>query len=220
LPCVVSFFAATLALSLSKLGYKVGLLDIDFTSPSTHVILNVEDVSPKEEKGIIPPLAHDLRYMSITYYTGDRPTPLRGIDVSNVLIELLAITQWGTLDFLVLDLPPGLGDVTLDTIRLIKAVTFLIITTPSKIAFETVRKLIQLLTEQHATIIGVVENMKMRDSTIIQEQVKEQNISFLGEIAFDPDLEDAIGDVDKLRTTKFMNTVEEILSKHPEITKH
>jgi len=62
--------------------------------------------------------------------------------------------------------------------------------------------------------------MKMRDSTIIQEQVKEQNISFLGEIAFDPDLEDAIGDVDKLRTTKFMNTVEEILSKHPEITKH
>ena len=215
-----SFFASTLALSLSKLGYKVGLLDIDFTSPSTHVILNVEDVSPKEEKGIIPPLAHDLRYMSITYYTGDRPTPLRGIDVSNVLIELLAITQWGTLDFLVLDLPPGLGDVTLDTIRLIKAVTFLIITTPSKIAFETVRKLIQLLTEQHATIIGVVENMKIRDSTIIQEQVKEQNISFLGEIAFDPDLEDAIGDVDKLRTTKFMNTVEEILSKHSEITKH
>ena len=215
-----SFFASTLALSLSKLGYKVGLLDIDFTSPSTHVILNVEDVSPKEEKGIIPPLAHDLRYMSITYYTGDRPTPLRGIDVSNILIELLAITQWGTLDFLVLDLPPGLGDVTLDTIRLIKAVTFLIITTPSKIAFETVRKLIQLLTEQHATIIGVVENMKMRDSTIIQEQVKEQNISFLGEISFDPDLEDAIGDVDKLRTTKFMNTVEEILSKHPEITKH
>jgi hypothetical protein len=62
--------------------------------------------------------------------------------------------------------------------------------------------------------------MKMRDSIIIQEQVKEQNISFLGEIAFDPDLEAAIGDVDKLRTTKFMNTVEEILSKHPEITKH
>jgi len=215
-----SFFASTLALSLSKLGYKVGLLDIDFTSPSTHVILNVEDVSPKEEKGIIPPLAHDLRYMSITYYTGDRPTPLRGIDVSNVLIELLAITQWGTLDFLVLDLPPGLGDVTLDTIRLIKAVTFLIITTPSKIAFETVRKLIQLLTEQQARIVGVVENLKMRDSSFIRKQVKKHNISFLGEIAFDPDLEDAIGDVDKLQTTKFMNAVEEILSKHPTITKH
>jgi ATP-binding protein involved in chromosome partitioning len=215
-----SVFASTLVLALSKQGYKVGLLDIDFTSPSTHVILDVEDVSPKEEKGIIPPLAHDLRYMSITYYTGDRPTPLRGVDVSNVLIEFLAITQWGPLDFLVLDLPPGLGDVTLDIIRLIKAVTFLIITTPSKIAFKTVRKLIQLLTEQHARIVGVVENLKMRDSSFIREQVKEHDISFLGEIAFDPDLEDAIGDVDKLRTTKFMNSVEEILSKHPTITKY
>ena len=213
-----SVFASTLALSLSKHGYKVGLLDIDFTSPSTHVILGVEDVSPAERKGIIPPLIHDMRYMSITYYSGDYPTPLRGIDVSNVLIEFLAITQWGVLDFLVLDLPPGLGDLTLDTIRLIKAVTFLIITTPSKIAFETVRKLIQLLKEQHASIVGVVENMKMRDSPFIREQVKEHDLSFLGEIAFDPDLEDAIGDVDKLRTTKFMNAVEEILSNHPEIT--
>jgi ATP-binding protein involved in chromosome partitioning len=215
-----SVFASTLALSLSKHGYKVGLLDIDFTSPSTHVILNVKDVSPSEEKGIIPPLIHDLRYMSITYYSGDHPTPLRGIDVSNVLIELLATTKWGALDFLVLDLPPGLGDLTLDTIRLIKAVTFLIITTPSKIAFETVRKLIQLLTEQHASIVGIVENMKMRDSPYIREQVKEHDVSFLGEIAFDPDLEDAIGDINKLRTTKFMNAVEEILSNYSEITNH
>jgi len=214
-----SVFASALALSLSKHGYKVGLLDIDFTSPSTNLILGVEAVSPAEEKGIIPPLVHDLRYMSITYYSRDRPTPLRGIDVSNVLIEFLAITQWGVLDFLVLDLPPGLGDVTLDTIRLIKAVTFILITTPSKIAFETVRKLIQLLSEQHARIIGVVENMKMRDSSFIQNQVKEHGVSFLGEIAFDRDLEDAIGDVDKLQETKFMNAVEEILSNHPKITK-
>ena len=214
-----SVFASALALSLSKHGYKVGLLDIDFTSPSTNLILGVEAVSPAEEKGIIPPLVHDLRYMSITYYSRDRPTPLRGIDVSNVLIEFLAITQWGVLDFLVLDLPPGLGDVTLDTIRLIKAVTFILITTPSKIAFETVRKLIQLLSEQHARIIGVVENMKMRDSSFIQNQVKEHGVSFLGEIAFDRDLEDAIGDVDKLQETKFMNALEEILSNHPEITK-
>ena len=57
--------------------------------------------------------------------------------------------------------------------------------------------------------------MKMRDSPFIRKQVKKHDISFLGEIAFDPDLEDAIGDVDKLRTTKFMNAVEEILSNHP-----
>ncbi len=212
-----SVSATALALSLSKHGYTVGLLDIDFTSPSTHVILGVEDVYPEEEKGVIPPLVHGLKYMSITYYSGDYPTPLRGIDVSNVLIEILAITQWESLDFLVLDLPPGIGDLTLDTIRLIDKVNFLIITTPSKIAFETVRKLILLLQEQHVNILGVIENMKMRDSPFIREQVEGFNLSFLGEIAFDSALEDSVGAVGKLLQTKFMKTVDEILSKNPVI---
>jgi ATP-binding protein involved in chromosome partitioning len=212
-----SVFASTLALALAQRGYKVGLLDIDFTSPSTHLILGVDAVSPVEEKGIIPPLVHDLSYMSIIYYTRDHPTPLRGSDVSNVLIELLAITQWGALDVLVLDLPPGLGDLTLDVIRFITATTFLLITTPSKLAFETARKLIRLLREQHTSIGGVVENMTRKDSPFIQSQVKRQSVSFLGAIAFDPDLEDAIGDVEKLQATKFMNAVNEILSNHPEI---
>jgi len=212
-----SVCAAALALSLSKHHFRVGLLDIDFTSPSTHVILGVEDVYPEEEKGVTPPLVHGLRYMSITYYSGDYPTPLRGNDVSNVLIEILAITQWGALDFLVLDLPPGIGDLTLDTIHLINRVSCLIITTPSKIAFETVRKLIQLLKEQHVSILGVIENMKMRDSQFIREQVEGYDVSFLGEIAFDPDLEASVGAVDKLLQTNFMRTVEEILSENPEI---
>jgi ATP-binding protein involved in chromosome partitioning len=212
-----SVFASTLALVLAQRGYKVGLLDIDFTSPSTHLILGVDAVSPVEEKGIIPPLVHDLSYMSIIYYTRDHPTPLRGSDVSNVLIELLAITQWGALDVLVLDLPPGLGDLTLDVIRFITAVTFLLITIPSTLAFETVKKLIRLLQEQHASIGGVVENMTRKDSSFIQNQVKRRNVSFLGAIAFDTDLEDAIGDVKKLQATRFMNAVDEILSNHPEI---
>jgi len=212
-----SVCASALALSLSKHGYRVGLLDIDFTSPSTHVILGVEDVYPEEEKGVIPPQVHGLKYMSITYYSGAYPTPLRGIDVSNVLIEILAVTQWGPLDFLVLDLPPGIGDITLDTIRLINGVNFLIITTPSKIAFETVRKLILLLQEQHVSILGVIENMKMRDSHFIREQVERHNLSLLGEIAFDSSLEASVGAVDKLLQTKFMKTVDEILSENPAI---
>ncbi len=214
-----SVFAATLALALAKRGYKVGFLDIDFTSPSTHLILGVEALTPVEEKGIIPPLIHDLRYMSIVYYTGDHPTPLRGSDVSNVLIELLAITQWGALDVLVVDLPPGLGDLTLDVIRFIPAVTFLLITTPSRLAFETVRKLIRLLQDQDAAIGGVVENMVRGEAPFIQCQVKQQGVAFLGTIPFDPDLEAAIGDVERLQTTRVMKAVDEILSRHPEATR-
>ncbi len=214
-----SVFASTLALALAKRGYTVGLLDIDFTSPSTHLILGVEAVTPVEENGIIPPLVHDLRYMSIVYYTGDHPTPLRGIDVSNVLIELLAITQWGTLDVLVVDLPPGLGDLTLDVIRFIPTVMFLLITTPSTLAFETVRKLLLLLRDQGAAIGGVVENMVRTNNPFIQSQVKQQGVTYLGTIPFDPTLEAAIGDVEILQATRVMKAVDEVLSCHPEITR-
>ncbi|MCK5023812.1 MAG: P-loop NTPase, partial [Candidatus Aenigmarchaeota archaeon] len=110
--------ASTLALMLSKAGHKVGLLDLDFSSPSTHVILGIEDLYPVEEKGIIPPEIYGIKYMSIIYYTGDNPSPLRGGDISNAIIELLAITRWEELDFLVIDMPPGIGDIALDTIRL------------------------------------------------------------------------------------------------------
>ena len=127
-----SLTASTLALTLSKLGYKVGLLDLDFCGPSTHIILGIKGIYPKEEKGIIPPEIYGIRFMSIIYYAGDNPSPLRGTDISNAIIELLAITQWGELDFLIIDMPPGIGDPILDTIRLIKRVNFLIITTQSR----------------------------------------------------------------------------------------
>jgi len=208
-----SMIASTLALALSRRGYKVGLLDLDFSCPSTHVILNIEGLYPKEEKGIIPPEAHGLRYMSIIYYARDEPSPLRGVDISNAIIELFAITQWGSLDFLVIDMPPGIGDATLDMIRFVKRINFLIVTTPSKVAFETVRKLMQLLKDLKVPIVGVVENMKMRDSPFIREQVERYDVPFLGEINFDYMLEDSMGDVKKLLETEFAQNVEEIVSK-------
>src|SRR4030042_3567023 len=140
-----SLIASTLALTLAQKGFRVGLFYLDFTSPSTHIILGIEDLHPKEEKGIIPPEVHGVKYMSIIYYSRDHAVPLRGFEVSNALIELLSITRWEKLDYLILEMPPGIGDVTLDLIRLIKNTQFLIVTTPSKLAFETVRKLVSLL---------------------------------------------------------------------------
>jgi ATP-binding protein involved in chromosome partitioning len=205
-----SLIASTLALTLARRDYEVGLFDLDFTSPSTHVILGVEGLQPKEEKGIIPPQVHGLKYMSIVYYSGEYASPLRGADVSNALIELLAITRWNELDFLIIDMPPGISDATLDIIRLVKRIKFLMVTTPSRLAFETVRKLINLLSELRIPIIGVVENMKMKESQFIQQQVEDRGITFLGEIPFDTDLEEAIGNVNKLLATQFSKKLEEI----------
>jgi ATP-binding protein involved in chromosome partitioning len=205
-----SLIASTLALTLARRGYKVGLFDLDFTSPSTHVILGVEGLQPREEKGIIPPYVHGLKYMSIVYYSGEYASPLRGVDVSNALIELLAITRWNNLDFLIIDMPPGISDATLDVIRLVKRIKFLMVTTPSRLAFETVRKLIDLLSELETLVMGVIENMKMKESRFIQQQVEDRGITFWGEIPFDNMVEEAIGNVNKLLSTQFGKRLEEI----------
>lgn len=205
-----SLIASTLALTLASRGYKVGLFDLDFTSPSTHVILGVEGLQPREEKGIIPPQVHGLKYMSIVYYSGEYASPLRGADVSNALIELLAITRWNNLDFLIVDMPPGISDATLDIIRLVKRIEFVVITTPSRLAFETVRKLIDLLSELGIPIMGVVENMKMKESRFIQQQIEGRGIKFWGEIPFDAEIEEAIGDVNKVLATQFGKKLGEI----------
>jgi len=205
-----SLVAATLALTLAKKGYQVGLFDLDFTSPSTHMILGIESVKPKEEKGIVPPIVHGIKYMSMIYYSGEHVSPLRGADVSNALIELLSITKWGKLDFLVIDMPPGIGDATLDLIRLIKNIEFLIVTTPSQLAFETVRKLVSLLKELKIPAIGIVENMKMNNSKTIQQQTMKLGVEFLGEIPYDPKVEEAIGNINKLLNTIVAEKVENI----------
>jgi ATP-binding protein involved in chromosome partitioning len=205
-----SLVASTLALALAKKGCKVGLFDLDFTSPSTHIILGIEGVKPKEEKGIVPPVVHGIEYMSIIYYSGEHASPLRGADVSNALIELLSITRWGKLDFLVIDMPPGIGDATLDLIRLIKNIEFVIVTTPSRLAFETVRKLIGLLKELKISVIGVIENITINNSKAIQQQTRKLSVKFLGGIPYDPKLEEAIGSTNKLLDTEFAKKINNI----------
>lgn len=196
-----SMVSTTLALNLAKKGCKVGLFDLDFTSPSTHIILNIKNVQPKEEKGLVPPTIHGLEYMSLVYFVGDNPAPLRGADVSSAFIELLAVTQWGKLDFLVIDMPPGIGDAILDLLRLVNRIEFLIVTTPSLLAFETVKKQVNLLCELKAPIIGIVENMKMTKSKVVQVETIKLGLKYLIEIPFDPKVEDAIGNEEKLLNT-------------------
>jgi ATP-binding protein involved in chromosome partitioning len=205
-----SLVATTLALTLAQSGYKVGLFDLDFTSPSTHLIMGVKNAHPKEDKGIIPPIVKGLKYMSLIHFSGDQATPLRGADVSNALIELLAVTQWGELDFLVLDMPPGIGDAVLDLVRLVKRIEFLIVTTPSRLAFETVKKQVRLLQDLKVPIIGVVENMKMNRAKNIEQETEKLGVKFLAGIPYDSKMEEAIGDEMKLRDTALAQRIRKV----------
>ncbi len=207
-----SLVASTLALNLSKKGFKVGLLDLDLYGPSSHIILGVNDFSfPEEKKGILPHKIDNIKFMSIVYFTDDKPSPLRGIDITNIIIELLAITQWGELDYLIIDMPPGIGDETLDVIKLVKKSEYLVVTTPSKVAIAAVEKLLKILKELKLPIIGVVENMQMKKSDFINKSVSKLQISYLESIQFDENLEDSIGKPGLLIKTNFMKDFNKII---------
>ncbi|MGB9853966.1 MAG: P-loop NTPase [Candidatus Bathyarchaeales archaeon] len=207
-----SLVASALALILARKNCRVGLFDADFTSPSTHAILGVKKIQLKEEKGVLPMQVYGFKYMSIVAYSREEALPLRGMDVSNALIELFAVTRWGELDFLIIDMPPGISDATLDLIKLVKGIEFLIVTTPSPLAFGTVKKLVKLMADLKVPVVGVVENMKMKESSFIKQQVEATDLPYFGEIPFDPKIEEALGRVDLFMETVFVRKLDEAVS--------
>lgn len=211
-----SLVAALLALNLSKRGLAAGLFDMDFCSPTSHVILGARELFPKENKGILPPEVNGLKFMSIVFFTGTNPTPLRGNDISNAIIEILAITRWEALDYLIIDLPPGLGDAILDTLRLIKRAEFILLTVPSMLAIEVTKKEIKTLKELNIPIIGVIENMrniKRGESPAVGQEAKNQGVTFLGSIDFDQNLEESLGNPVKIMGTNFARQLSAIVDK-------
>ncbi len=154
-----SVTACTLALLLAKKGYKTGLFDLDFAGASDHLILGARGLFPKEEKGLEPPVFEGVSFMSVAFFSENRAVPLRGANVSDAIIELLAITRWGALDFLVLDMPPGINDAALDVMRFARKAEVLAVTTPSVLAHDVLSRSIELYKKLHVPVIGVVENM-------------------------------------------------------------
>jgi len=205
-----SVTSSLLALALSKEGYKVGLLDLDLSSPSDHVILGIKDVMPVEENGVVPPEVNDVQFMSVVFYAQDKPTPLRGEEISDAIKEILCITRWNNLDFLIIDMPPGIGDELFDTIELFKKTEFLLLSTSSKVVFETVRKLMILLQEMRIPVLGIAENMKRKEESFVREVCDKYKLSFLGEIRFDENFENAVGNVEKILHTKVFKDIQKI----------
>ena len=204
--------ATVLSLVLVKRGYKVGLLDLDFHGPSCHAVLGLSKPILIEDKGVLPIELNGLKFMSLYIFAGNSHLPLRGKDVSNLMAELLAITLWGNLDYLMIDMPPGTGDELLELIKLIPRVEALIITTPSILSLITVKRLISLLKTQKVTILGIVENMSFNDDTV-RNFAKELGITYLGNVPFDLKVEACLGKPKELLKTKFANYIRKLVNK-------
>jgi ATP-binding protein involved in chromosome partitioning len=179
---------------LAAAGKRVGLLDLDFQGSSVHVFLGVPPHFPEEEKGLLPlPVMEGLVLMSAAAFAGNRALALRGPEVSDAILELLAVTQWGTLDFLLIDMPPGIGEEVLDLARLIPRMQALVISTPSTASTSVVERLLAFLAEMRMTVAGVIANMVRGDAAPVRELAARFHVPFAGEVEFEPRIEEALG---------------------------
>ncbi|CAI50561.1 Fe-S cluster carrier protein ApbC [Natronomonas pharaonis DSM 2160] len=154
--------AANLAAGLDELGARVGLLDADIHGPNAPRVLPVEEqpgVTPDEK--IVPPTADGVKVMSMGFLLEeeDDPAILRGPMVNNVMTHFFENVEWGALDYLVVDLPPGTGDASLDLVQTLPVAGVVIVTTPQEMAVDDARKGLRLFEKHETPVLGIVENM-------------------------------------------------------------
>lgn len=158
-----STVAVNIAAALVKLGHKVGLLDADIYGPSQRQMLGVaESVTPEQQDGkyLLPIMAHGIAAMSMGFLTSERtPTVWRGPMASGALVQMLEQTLWGDLDILLIDMPPGTGDIQLTLSQKVTLSGAVIVTTPQDIALLDARKGIEMFNKVSVPILGLVENM-------------------------------------------------------------
>ena len=157
-----SAVALQLAVSLKNKGYKVGLVDADIYGPSQAVLLNSEPGELKiTDNKIIEPLDKEgIAFMSMGLISNEKmPVIWRGPMVSGAVMQLLSQTNWGELDYLIIDTPPGTGDVQLTLLQKIPLTGTVIVTTPQNVSVSDCRKGIEMINKLSIPILGLIENM-------------------------------------------------------------
>lgn len=191
--------AVNLAISLAKLGYSVGLLDADVYGPNVPIMMGVRATPHAIGQRIQPLEAYGVRLMSMGFLNpGDKPMIWRGPMLNSVMQQFLRSVDWGELDYLIIDLPPGTGDVQLTLIQTTPLTGAVVVTTPSDVSLEDARKAILMFEQVREDVLGLVENMSFLDCPHCGKRIdvfshgggrrtaEAMHIPFLAEIPLDP----------------------------------
>ena len=154
--------SVNLALALQAEGANVGILDADIYGPSVPIMLGIPDAKPvsEDKKTILPLKAHDIQAMSIGFLVDEEQAMVwRGPMASSALQQIVRDTRWGELDYLIVDLPPGTGDIQLTLSQKIPVTAAVIVTTPQDLALADAKKAVTMFGKVKIPVMGVVENM-------------------------------------------------------------
>jgi len=196
-----STVSLNLAIALAQTGAKVGLMDADVYGPSIPPMLGIEDEHPlvTAERKIVPIERHGIKVMSLGLLMDkDQTVMWRGPMVAGTVKQLLADVDWGDLDYLLVDLPPGTGDAPMSLAQLVPLTGVVIVTTPHAVAAQIAGKCAALFRRMNTTILGVVENManfvcpgcgqeqRVFAGTTGAELASELHTAYLGSVPLDP----------------------------------
>lgn len=193
--------SVNLAIALAKLGRKVGLLDADVYGPNVPLMFGTQETPRGHAERIMPIEKYGVKIMSMGFLNpGDKPLVWRGPMLHNVIQQFLRNVDWGELDYLLIDLPPGTGDVALSLVQTAALTGAVVVTTPSDVSLEDARKAINMFTQVRVPVLGVVENMSylivpgstQRIDVFGQgggkRTAEQMKVPFLGELALDPEV--------------------------------
>lgn len=174
-----STVAVNLAVSLALDGAKVGLMDADIYGPNVPLMLGVAHKQPDVgERGLMPIEAHGIKLMSMAVLQpGDKPMIVRGPILHGIIRQFLTEVSWGELDYLIVDMPPGTGDVQLSLAQLVPVQGAVLVTTPQEVSLADVRRAVRMFEQVNVPVLGVVENM----SYFVPPDMPEKRYNIFGE---------------------------------------
>ena len=194
--------AVNLAVALGKLGYKVGLLDADIYGPNVPLMMGVNRQPDVLGENRIAPLTnHGVKVISVGFISpGDRPLVWRGPMLHSIIKQFLQQVEWGELDFLIVDLPPGTGDVVISLFQTVPLTGAIVVSTPSDVSLQDARKAIEMFRGVKVDVFGVVENMStflcphchheidIFSKGGVERTAKQFGVPYLGSVELDPDV--------------------------------
>jgi ATP-binding protein involved in chromosome partitioning len=194
--------AVNLAVALAKLGHKVGLIDADIYGPNVPLMMG-SGKQPRILEGnmIEPILAHGVKVISIGFISpGDKPMVMRGPMLHQIIRQFLQQVEWGELDFLLVDLPPGTGDVVISLVQTVPLTGAVVVSTPSDVSLQDARKALEMFHQVNVEVLGIVENMSHFTCPHCHQEIdifskggadrmaKQFGIAFLGSIELNPEI--------------------------------
>ncbi|MGA2773636.1 MAG: Mrp/NBP35 family ATP-binding protein [Bryobacteraceae bacterium] len=191
--------AVNLAVGLASLGYKTGLMDADVYGPNVPLMMGINRTPMASGERIQPLEQYGVRLMSMGFLNpGDKPLVWRGPMLHSVIQQFLRGVDWGDLDYLIIDLPPGTGDVQLSLIQTAPITGAIVVTTPSDVALEDARKAVSMFRQVKVPVLGIVENMSYLNCPHCHERIDvfsygggrrtadEMQVHLLAELPLDP----------------------------------